>query len=165
LKFLENPEDFLISVVGINQPLYNFIFRLQYNDMQESLSDLIYENNKEQNDIKQAYADALGGKCFLFSQMHNETYPQLFLSLLGIPNDNVAPFGYIGDGAPPNSNKEWLELFENHPQSKKFLDMLITFATKHIDKNGQYHIDEMENRIDRETAKHILLNSSYTAFG
>lgn len=106
--------------------------------------------------------EAEKGKCIIFSTCSNESYPEIFLALLGIPDNNVKEFGYIGDGAALEANLEdWIKTFER--DFKEQLKKMIEFATKHLDATGKFYPEEEENRISQTIAKKLLFKK-YSIF-
>lgn len=105
--------------------------------------------------------EAENGECIIFSTGSNESYPEMFLALLGIPDNNVKEFGYIGDGTPLEENLEyWIKSFET--DFKEQFKKMIEFAIKHLDATGKFYPEE-ENRISQEMAKKLLFKK-YSVF-
>lgn len=175
IKYLENMDRFLLGQVGIEQdkdgnlPL-TFIPRMSEEDIKGELEDWkkyvkrgdyqLDDNDKERI---ARYNEAIKGKTLIFSTAECLSYPQLFLSLLGIPDNNVKEFVYIGSGSPANGDKEWIETLEK--EYKEFLESLIAYAVNHLDSNGKFHPDSKGERIHPEVAKKLLLYRKYSVFG
>jgi hypothetical protein len=120
-----------------------------------------YIGDEQNQDRLKICKEAEKNECIIFSTCSNESYPEMFLALLGIPDNNVKEFGYIGDGTPLEENLEyWIKSFET--DFKEQFKKMIEFATKHLDATGKFYPEE-ENRISQEMAKKLLFKK-YSVF-